>query len=132
MDKAMLMGCPVIGLNDSGGARIQEAVASLAGCVPRDLRLLLPLTRRSATCSYAEVFQRNVMASGVIPQLSVIMGPCAGEQCARDRSSAHSRGTGGAVYSPAITDFTFMVDRTSYLFVTVRSAHSSPSRSPDR
>jgi propionyl-CoA carboxylase beta chain len=82
MDKAMLMGVPVIGLNDSGGARIHEGVDSLAG--------------------YAEVFQRNVMASGVIPQLSLIMGPCAG----------------GAVYSPAITDFTFMVRNTSYLFVT--------------
>jgi len=82
MDKAMLLGIPVIGLNDSGGARIQEGVASLAG--------------------YAEVFQRNVMASGVVPQLSMIMGPCAG----------------GAVYSPAITDFVFMVKNTSYLFVT--------------
>ncbi|KAF2075788.1 hypothetical protein CYY_002921 [Polysphondylium violaceum] len=82
MDKAMLVGAPVIGLNDSGGARIQEGIASLAG--------------------YAEVFQRNVNASGVIPQISVIMGPCAG----------------GAVYSPAITDFTFMVKDTSYLFVT--------------
>ncbi len=78
----MLVGAPVIGLNDSGGARIQEGVASLAG--------------------YAEVFQRNVMASGVIPQISLIMGPCAG----------------GAVYSPAITDFTFMVRDTSFLFVT--------------
>lgn len=82
MDRAMDIGVPVIGLNDSGGARIHEGVDSLAG--------------------YAEVFQRNVMASGVIPQLSLIMGPCAG----------------GAVYSPAITDFTFMVKRTSYLFVT--------------
>ncbi|KAM9981573.1 hypothetical protein ACTFIY_003884 [Dictyostelium cf. discoideum] len=82
MDKAMLVGAPVIGLNDSGGARIQEGIASLAG--------------------YAEVFQRNVMASGVIPQISVIMGPCAG----------------GAVYSPAITDYVFMVKDTSYLFVT--------------
>jgi propionyl-CoA carboxylase beta chain len=82
MDKAMLVGAPVIGLNDSGGARIQEGVMSLAG--------------------YAEVFQRNVNASGVIPQLSLIMGPCAG----------------GAVYSPAITDFTFMVRDSSYLFVT--------------
>jgi len=78
----MLVGAPVIGLNDSGGARIQEGVESLAG--------------------YAEIFQRNVNASGVIPQLSVIMGPCAG----------------GAVYSPAITDFTFMVKDTSYMFVT--------------
>ena len=82
MDQAMKVGAPVIGLNDSGGARIQEGVASLAG--------------------YAEVFQRNVMASGVIPQISVIMGPCAG----------------GAVYSPAITDFIFMVRDSSYMFVT--------------
>ena len=82
MDQAMLMGVPVIGLNDSGGARIHEGVDSLGG--------------------YAEVFQRNVMASGVIPQLSLIMGPCAG----------------GAVYSPAITDFIFMVKNTSYMFVT--------------
>ncbi|RUP45733.1 propionyl-CoA carboxylase beta chain mitochondrial precursor [Jimgerdemannia flammicorona] len=82
MDKAMLVGAPVIGLNDSGGARIQEGVDSLAG--------------------YADIFQRNVMASGVVPQLSLIMGPCAG----------------GAVYSPALTDFTFMVRDTSYLFVT--------------
>jgi len=82
MDHAMKVGAPVIGLNDSGGARIQEGVASLAG--------------------YADVFQRNVMASGVIPQISVIMGPCAG----------------GAVYSPAITDFIFMVKDTSYMFVT--------------
>eukprot|EP01094_Clydonella_sp_ATCC50884_P003158 TRINITY_DN1242_c0_g1_i1.p1 TRINITY_DN1242_c0_g1~~TRINITY_DN1242_c0_g1_i1.p1 ORF type:complete len:559 (-),score=163.36 TRINITY_DN1242_c0_g1_i1:235-1881(-) len=82
MDKAMLMKVPVIGLNDSGGARIQEGVSSLAG--------------------YAEVFQRNVEASGVIPQISMIMGPCAG----------------GAVYSPAITDFTFMVQDSSFMFVT--------------
>ena len=82
MDKAMLVGAPVIGLNDSGGARIQEGVASLGG--------------------YAEVFQRNVLASGVIPQLSLIMGPCAG----------------GAVYSPAMTDFIFMVKDSSYMFVT--------------
>ncbi|MBM08438.1 MAG: methylmalonyl-CoA carboxyltransferase [Magnetovibrio sp.] len=82
MDKAMDVGAPLIGLNDSGGARIQEGVDSLAG--------------------YAEVFQRNVMASGVIPQISMIMGPCAG----------------GAVYSPAITDFIFMVENTSYMFVT--------------
>lgn len=82
MDKAMLMGAPMIGLNDSGGARIQEGVESLAG--------------------YADIFQRNVTASGVIPQISVIMGACAG----------------GAVYSPAMTDFTFMVRGTSYLFVT--------------
>ena len=82
MDKAMLSGSPMIGLNDSGGARIQEGVESLAG--------------------YADIFQRNVMASGVIPQISVIMGACAG----------------GAVYSPAMTDFTFMVRDTSYLFVT--------------
>jgi propionyl-CoA carboxylase beta chain len=82
MDQAMKAGAPVIGLNDSGGARIQEGVASLGG--------------------YAEVFQRNVMASGVIPQVSVIMGPCAG----------------GAVYSPAMTDFIFMVKDSSYMFVT--------------
>ena len=82
MDMAMKVGAPVIGLNDSGGARIQEGVASLAG--------------------YAEVFQRNVLASGVIPQISVIMGPCAG----------------GAVYSPAMTDFIFMVKDSSYMFVT--------------
>src|SRR5437667_7220326 len=82
MDMAMKIGAPVIGLNDSGGARIQEGVASLAG--------------------YAEVFQRNVLASGVIPQVSLIMGPCAG----------------GAVYSPAMTDFIFMVKDSSYMFVT--------------
>ncbi len=82
MDQAMRVGAPIIGLNDSGGARIQEGVASLAG--------------------YADVFQRNVLASGTVPQLSVIMGPCAG----------------GAVYSPAMTDFIFMVRDTSYLFVT--------------
>ena len=82
MDMAMRNGAPVIGLNDSGGARIQEGVGSLA--------------------AYAEVFQRNIMASGVIPQISVIMGPCAG----------------GAVYSPAMTDFIFMVRDTSYMFVT--------------
>ncbi|MBI5793431.1 MAG: methylmalonyl-CoA carboxyltransferase, partial [Rhodocyclales bacterium] len=82
MDKAIQVGCPVIGLNDSGGARIQEGVAALGG--------------------YADVFQRNVMASGVIPQISMIMGPCAG----------------GAVYSPAMTDFIFMVKDSSYMFVT--------------
>ena len=82
LDHAMKVGAPVIGLNDSGGARIQEGIDSLAG--------------------YAEVFQRNVLASGVIPQISMIMGPCAG----------------GAVYSPAITDFVFMVRNTSYMFVT--------------
>ena len=82
MDHAMKVGAPVIGLNDSGGARIQEGVASLGG--------------------YAEVFQRNVMASGVVPQISMIMGPCAG----------------GAVYSPAMTDFIFMVKDSSYMFVT--------------
>ncbi|MAU44237.1 MAG: methylmalonyl-CoA carboxyltransferase [Yangia sp.] len=82
MDMAMQNGAPVIGLNDSGGARIQEGVDSLAG--------------------YAEIFQRNVLASGVVPQISVIMGPCAG----------------GAVYSPAMTDFIFMVKDTSYMFVT--------------
>jgi len=82
MDRAVAAGVPVIGLNDSGGARIQEGVDSLAG--------------------YADVFLRNVMSSGVVPQLSVIMGPCAG----------------GAVYSPAITDFIFMVEDTSHLFIT--------------
>jgi len=82
MDMAVQNGAPVIGLNDSGGARIQEGVASLAG--------------------YADVFQRNIMASGVVPQISVIMGPCAG----------------GAVYSPAMTDFIFMVRDSSYMFVT--------------
>jgi len=82
MDKAMLVGAPIIGLNDSGGARIQEGVDSLAG--------------------YADVFQKNVLASGVIPQISMIMGPCAG----------------GAVYSPAMTDFIFMVRDNSYMFVT--------------
>ncbi len=82
MDQAMKVGAPVIGLNDSGGARIQEGVASLGG--------------------YAEVFQRNVTASGVIPQISLIMGPCAG----------------GAVYSPAMTDFIVMVKDSSYMFVT--------------
>jgi propionyl-CoA carboxylase beta chain len=82
MDHALKVGAPVIGLNDSGGARIQEGVASLGG--------------------YAEIFQRNVLASGVIPQISLIMGPCAG----------------GAVYSPAMTDFIFMVKDSSYMFVT--------------
>src|SRR5580692_9020966 len=82
MDLAVKTGCPVIGLNDGSGARIQEGVVSLAG--------------------YADIFLRNVMASGVIPQISVIMGPCAG----------------GAVYSPAMTDFVFMVRDTSYMFVT--------------
>ncbi len=82
MDTAMRVGAPVIGLNDSGGARIQEGVMSLAG--------------------YADIFLRNTLASGVIPQISAIMGPCAG----------------GAVYSPAITDFILMVDKTSYMFIT--------------
>ncbi|MGH2359240.1 MAG: acyl-CoA carboxylase subunit beta, partial [bacterium] len=82
MDLAMKVGAPIIGLNDSGGARIQEGVASLGG--------------------YAEIFLRNVLASGVVPQISVVMGPCAG----------------GAVYSPAMTDFTIMVEGTSYMFVT--------------
>jgi propionyl-CoA carboxylase beta chain len=82
MDMAMKVGAPVIGLNDSGGARIQEGVVSLAG--------------------YADIFLRNTLASGVIPQISAIMGPCAG----------------GAVYSPAITDFIFMVENTSYMFIT--------------
>ncbi|HTD55336.1 MAG TPA: acyl-CoA carboxylase subunit beta [Silvibacterium sp.] len=82
MDMAMRVGAPMVGLNDSGGARIQEGVVSLAG--------------------YADIFLRNTLASGVIPQISAILGPCAG----------------GAVYSPAITDFTLMVDKTSYMFVT--------------
>ena len=82
MDLAAKFGCPVIGINDSGGARIQEGVVSLAG--------------------YAEIFWRNVQCSGVIPQISLVMGPCAG----------------GAVYSPAITDFVFMVEGTSYMFIT--------------
>src|SRR3546814_2929972 len=89
----MKFGEPVIGLNDSGGARIQEGVASLGG--------------------YAEVFQRNVLASGVIPQLSLIMGPCAG----------------GAVYSPAMTDFIFMVKDSSYMFVTRSEEHTSELQS---
>src|SRR5579863_796082 len=82
MDLAVKYGCPVIGINDSGGARIQEGVVSLAG--------------------YAEIFWRNVQASGVIPQISLVMGPCAG----------------GAVYSPAMTDFIFMVEGSSYMFIT--------------
>src|SRR5690606_36030869 len=82
MDLAMKIGAPVIGLNDSGGARIQEGVESLAG--------------------YADIFLKNVLASGVVPQISAIMGPCAG----------------GAVYSPAITDFILMVEETSYMFIT--------------
>jgi propionyl-CoA carboxylase beta chain len=82
MDMAVKYGCPIVGINDSGGARIQEGVVSLAG--------------------YAEIFWRNVQASGVIPQLSLVMGPCAG----------------GAVYSPAITDFIFMVEGSSYMFIT--------------
>jgi len=82
MDQAILVGAPVIGLNDSGGARIQEGVESLAG--------------------YADIFYRNVASSGVVPQISMVMGPCAG----------------GAVYSPALTDWTFMVKDTSYLFIT--------------
>src|SRR5271165_5064807 len=82
MDLALKTGAPVIGLNDSGGARIQEGVVSLGG--------------------YADIFYRNTMASGVVPQISAVMGPCAG----------------GAVYSPAITDFILMVEHTSYMFVT--------------
>ena len=82
LDMALKTGRPVIGMNDSGGARIQEGVASLG--------------------SYAEIFFRNVRASGVVPQISVIMGPCAG----------------GAVYSPAITDFVIMVDQTAHMFIT--------------
>ncbi|HLE85959.1 MAG TPA: carboxyl transferase domain-containing protein, partial [Thermoanaerobaculia bacterium] len=82
MDLAMENGAPLVGLNDSGGARIQEGVASLGG--------------------YADIFLRNTLASGVVPQISAILGPCAG----------------GAVYSPAITDFVLMVEETSYMFVT--------------
>ena len=82
MDQAMKMGAPCIGINDSGGARIQEGINALAG--------------------YAEIFQRNILASGVIPQISGIFGPCAG----------------GAVYSPALTDFTLMMEGTSYMFLT--------------
>jgi len=82
MDKAMKVGAPVVGINDSGGARIQEGVKSLGG--------------------YADIFERNILASGVVPQISAIFGPCAG----------------GAVYSPALTDFTIMVKNTSYMFVT--------------
>ena len=82
MDLAMKMGAPIVGLNDSGGARIQEGVLSLGG--------------------YADIFLRNTLASGVVPQISAVMGPCAG----------------GAVYSPAITDFTIMVRGSSYMFVT--------------
>src|SRR5690606_29477593 len=82
MDLCMKMGIPIVGINDSGGARIQEGVSSLAG--------------------YSDIFLRNTLASGVVPQISVIMGPCAG----------------GAVYSPAITDFVFMVDGTSFMHIT--------------
>src|SRR5467141_5352107 len=82
MGLAVQNGAPVVGLNDSGGARIQEGVASLGG--------------------YADIFLRNTLASGVVPQISAVMGPCAG----------------GAVYSPALTDFIFMVKNTSYMFVT--------------
>src|SRR3954467_6913974 len=82
MDLAINTGCPIVGINDSGGARIQEGVVSLAG--------------------YADIFHRNVLASGVVPQISVVMGPCAG----------------GPVYSPAITDFIFMVEETSHMFIT--------------
>ena len=82
MDLALKTGCPIVGINDSGGARIQEGVVSLAG--------------------YADIFHRNVLASGVVPQISVVMGPCAG----------------GAVYSPAITDFIFMVEASSHMFIT--------------
>ena len=87
MDLAMKLGAPIVGLNDSGGARIQEGVLSLAG--------------------YADIFLRNTLASGVVPQISAIMGPCAG----------------GAVYSPAITDFIVMVKDTSYMFVTGPDVH---------
>ena len=89
MDMAMKMGAPVIGLNDSGGARIQEGINALAG--------------------YAEIFQRNILASGVIPQISGILGPCAG----------------GAVYSPALTDFTVMAKGISYMFLRPQSGKDS-------
>ena len=82
MDKAMKMGAPIIGINDSGGARIQEGSNSLSG--------------------YAEIFERNILASGVVPQISLIFGPCAG----------------GSVYSPALTDFIMMTDQNSYMFIT--------------
>jgi propionyl-CoA carboxylase beta chain len=85
MDMALKNGAPIIGINDSGGARIQEGVDSLAG--------------------YGEIFQRNVMASGVVPQITAILGPCAG----------------GAVYSPAVTDFIFMAKTNSYMFITGRT-----------
>jgi len=81
----MKIGCPVVGINDGGGARIQEGVVALG--------------------LYGEIFRRNVHASGVIPQISLVMGPAAG----------------GAVYSPALTDFTVMVDETSFMFITVRT-----------
>src|SRR5947208_17112020 len=84
MDLAMKAGAPIVGLNDSGGARIQEGVVSLAG--------------------YADIFLRNTLASGVVPQLSAVLGPCAG----------------GAVYSPAITDFVFMVESTTHMSITGR------------
>ncbi len=87
MDMAMRVGAPIVGLNDSGGARIQEGVVSLAG--------------------YTDIFLRNTLASGVVPQISAILGPCAG----------------GAVYSPAITDFTLMTEKTSYMFVTGAGRH---------
>ena len=82
MDMGMKLGAPIIGLNDSGGARIQEGASALAG--------------------YAEIFERNILASGVVPQISVIFGPCAG----------------GAVYSPALTDFIMMTEQNSYMFIT--------------
>ena len=92
MDKAMTVGAPIIGLNDSGGARIQEGVNSLAG--------------------YAEIFERNILASGVIPQISAIFGPCAG----------------GAVYSPALTDFILMTDQSSYMFDRSESSENCNGR----
>ena len=92
MDQAMKVGAPVIGINDSGGARIQEGVNSLAG--------------------YAEIFMRNIAASGVVPQISAIFGPCAG----------------GAVYSPALTDFVLMSEDTSYMFVTCNKVTKTVTR----
>jgi propionyl-CoA carboxylase beta chain len=95
MEHAVRVGVPIVGLNDSGGARIQEGVRSLGG--------------------YADIFHRNVQASGVVPQISAIMGPCAG----------------GAVYSPAMTDFTIMVEETSYMFVTGPWKKPAICSSPD-
>ena len=96
MDLAGKAGCPVVGINDSGGARIQEGVEALGG--------------------YGEIFRRNVAYSGVVPQISLLMGPCAG----------------GAVYSPALTDFVVMVDKKSYMFVTGPKSYDGNQRSTPR